>query len=157
MIQGGSLTSDIRTSKGTWFGRKANPVISKIEERIANWSQLPAEFGEPLQILNYQVSCFNFVTSATFTRQCNSLEHGRRLLLAFISSLVLSVNFNDSLIISSATHEVIAFFPFEQLLSRICDFSTLSFFLQCDSKRQFCSESYSIILSQTLLYINLDT
>lgn len=54
--QGNSVESDIRTSKGTFLTRQSDPVISRIEYRIANWTQLPMENGEGIQILQYQVS-----------------------------------------------------------------------------------------------------
>ncbi|EFJ51369.1 hypothetical protein VOLCADRAFT_120451 [Volvox carteri f. nagariensis] len=50
---GQSKLDDIRTSYGAAFGRGEDPVIAEIEERIAEWTHLPPEHGEPMQILRY--------------------------------------------------------------------------------------------------------
>ncbi|KAG2487816.1 hypothetical protein HYH03_013660 [Edaphochlamys debaryana] len=51
---GASKLDDIRTSFGAAFGRGEDPVIAAIEERIAEWTHLPPEYGEPIQILRYE-------------------------------------------------------------------------------------------------------
>lgn len=43
-----------RTSSGTHFSRGENPLIERIERRIAELVQCPVDRGEPLQILHYQ-------------------------------------------------------------------------------------------------------
>jgi prolyl 4-hydroxylase len=43
-----------RTSFGTYFNRGENPLIRRIEARIAELVQYPLENGEPIQILHYQ-------------------------------------------------------------------------------------------------------
>jgi len=50
---GSSTLDEIRTSYGAAFGRGEDDVIAGIEEKIAEWSHLPAENGEPMQILRY--------------------------------------------------------------------------------------------------------
>eukprot|EP00198_Chlamydomonas_reinhardtii_P009252 XP_001698589.1 predicted protein [Chlamydomonas reinhardtii] len=50
---GQSKLDDIRTSYGAAFGRGEDPVIAAVEERIAEWTHLPPEYGEPMQILRY--------------------------------------------------------------------------------------------------------
>ncbi|GIL89928.1 hypothetical protein Vretimale_17939 [Volvox reticuliferus] len=50
---GQSKLDDIRTSYGAAFGRGEDPIIAEIEERIAEWTHLPPEHGEPMQILRY--------------------------------------------------------------------------------------------------------
>ena len=50
---GGSTTSDIRTSTGTYIGKGHDDVIKRIENRIALWSQIPVSHGESLQVLHY--------------------------------------------------------------------------------------------------------
>jgi prolyl 4-hydroxylase len=49
------VVSGGRTSLGMFFYRKADPVITGIEERIAELMLLPIENGEGLQVLNYGV------------------------------------------------------------------------------------------------------
>jgi prolyl 4-hydroxylase len=51
---GGSTTSDIRTSTGTFISRAHDPTITAIEERIELWSQIPVDHGEALQVLRYE-------------------------------------------------------------------------------------------------------
>ena len=51
---GGSTTSDIRTSTGTFISRKRDDVIARIEKRIELWSHVPETHGEPFQVLRYQ-------------------------------------------------------------------------------------------------------
>ncbi|PNW76919.1 hypothetical protein CHLRE_11g481200v5 [Chlamydomonas reinhardtii] len=50
---GQSRLDDIRTSFGAAFGRGEDPVIAEIEERVAEWTHLPPEHQEPMQILRY--------------------------------------------------------------------------------------------------------
>jgi prolyl 4-hydroxylase len=45
--------SEFRTSYGAFLPRKA-AVLKRIEERIAEWTQIPAENGEPFYLLRYQ-------------------------------------------------------------------------------------------------------
>ncbi|KAJ9507872.1 hypothetical protein QJQ45_021203 [Haematococcus lacustris] len=51
---GSSKLDDIRTSYGAAFGRGEDVVIAEIEARIAEWTHLPPELGEPIQVLRYQ-------------------------------------------------------------------------------------------------------
>lgn len=48
-----SKVDDIRTSKGTFFEKKENELISDIENRIALFTNWPVDNQEGLQILNY--------------------------------------------------------------------------------------------------------
>ena len=41
-------------SSGTFLGRKHDGIIASVEHRIAEWSQVPEENGEGLQILKYE-------------------------------------------------------------------------------------------------------
>ncbi len=50
---GGFTVSDVRTSKGTYFARGENPLVSLLEARISALTGVPVEHGEPLQILHY--------------------------------------------------------------------------------------------------------
>ncbi|HUN90713.1 MAG TPA: 2OG-Fe(II) oxygenase [Burkholderiaceae bacterium] len=42
-----------RTSQGTHFQRGENPLVARIERRIAELISYPVERGEPIQVLNY--------------------------------------------------------------------------------------------------------
>ncbi|PSC73401.1 putative trehalase [Micractinium conductrix] len=51
----GSVTEDgIRTSWGTFLTRAQDEVVFAIEHRVANWSHLPVEHAEDMQVLRYQ-------------------------------------------------------------------------------------------------------
>eukprot|EP00195_Chlamydomonas_chlamydogama_P016075 CAMPEP_0202891768 /NCGR_PEP_ID=MMETSP1392-20130828/1746_1 /ASSEMBLY_ACC=CAM_ASM_000868 /TAXON_ID=225041 /ORGANISM="Chlamydomonas chlamydogama, Strain SAG 11-48b" /LENGTH=285 /DNA_ID=CAMNT_0049575621 /DNA_START=353 /DNA_END=1210 /DNA_ORIENTATION=+ len=50
---GASKLDDIRTSYGAAFGRGEDPIIATIEEKIAEWTHIPPEHGEPIQVLKY--------------------------------------------------------------------------------------------------------
>ena len=52
---GKSVPSSIRTSEGTFFSRAADDVIADIERRIAEWSHVPEDHGEGIQVLRYAV------------------------------------------------------------------------------------------------------
>jgi prolyl 4-hydroxylase len=51
---GGSEVNAARTSEGMFFERGENPLVRRIEERIAHLVNWPLENGEGLQILHYQ-------------------------------------------------------------------------------------------------------
>jgi len=53
---GKSVPSGIRTSDGMFFARGQDEVIADIERRIAEWTHVPFENGEGIQVLRYQVS-----------------------------------------------------------------------------------------------------
>jgi len=50
---GGEALNVDRTSDGMFFERGENPVVTKLEKRIATLLRWPLEFGEGLQILRY--------------------------------------------------------------------------------------------------------
>ena len=52
---GGSLLSDIRTSSGSFIGRRFDNITQSVEARIAVWSQIPEEHGEAIQVLRYEI------------------------------------------------------------------------------------------------------
>ncbi|GLI66473.1 hypothetical protein VaNZ11_010316 [Volvox africanus] len=51
---GGSETSNIRTSYGVFLDRGEDEIIKRIENRIAAWTLMPVGNGEGLQVLRYQ-------------------------------------------------------------------------------------------------------
>jgi prolyl 4-hydroxylase len=50
---GGSALHDGRSSEGTFFDRGANPLVARIEARIAALINWPVDRGEGLQVLRY--------------------------------------------------------------------------------------------------------
>lgn len=52
---GKSKDSRVRTSSGTFLARGRDKTIREIEKRIADFSFIPVEHGEGLQILHYEV------------------------------------------------------------------------------------------------------
>ncbi|XP_055806290.1 probable prolyl 4-hydroxylase 10 [Solanum dulcamara] len=52
---GKSMDSRVRTSSGTFLARGRDKVIRNIEKRIADFTFIPVEHGEGLQILHYEV------------------------------------------------------------------------------------------------------
>lgn len=52
---GDDSIDDVRTSYGMDFLNHQDPVLANIEKRIANYTQVPVEYGEALQVLNYGV------------------------------------------------------------------------------------------------------
>ncbi len=51
---GGEEVNDDRTSNGMFFQREENPVVARLEERIARLVNWPLENGEGLQVLHYR-------------------------------------------------------------------------------------------------------
>mmetsp|Transcript_20491 Transcript_20491/g.56815 ORF Transcript_20491/g.56815 Transcript_20491/m.56815 type:complete len:370 (-) Transcript_20491:299-1408(-) len=52
---GKSKVDDIRTSHGTFLRRRQDDIVAAVEERIAEWTLLPVEYGEGLQVLRYEI------------------------------------------------------------------------------------------------------
>ena len=52
---GKSKLDDIRTSHGMFLRRRQDDVVAAVEERIAEWTLLPVEYGEGLQVLRYEI------------------------------------------------------------------------------------------------------
>lgn len=49
---GRSVEDSIRTSYGTFLTRASNPVLARIEHRLAAFTHLPADNQEDLQVPN---------------------------------------------------------------------------------------------------------
>ena len=47
---GSSALDDIRTSYGTFIARLLDPVVGRIEARIADWVQIPPSHQEDMQV-----------------------------------------------------------------------------------------------------------
>ncbi|KAI5418769.1 probable prolyl 4-hydroxylase 10 [Lathyrus oleraceus] len=52
---GKSFDSSVRTSSGTFLQRGHDQIVRNIEKRIADFTHIPVEHGEPLQVLRYKV------------------------------------------------------------------------------------------------------
>lgn len=50
---GKGAIDSIRTSSGSHFDKWTNPVVRRIEERVAAWTHIPIEYQEPMQVLKY--------------------------------------------------------------------------------------------------------
>ncbi len=81
----------LRTSSSMFFQEGENEIVSKIEKRISYIMNIPAQHGEGLQVLNYQIgqeykAHFDFFSSAnklvnnprisTLVMYLNDVEHG---------------------------------------------------------------------------------
>jgi len=51
---GGDGISDIRTSDGMFFDRAEDALIERIENKLSEWTLIPAGNGEGLQLLRYR-------------------------------------------------------------------------------------------------------
>ncbi|RLN43352.1 hypothetical protein C2845_PM01G04080 [Panicum miliaceum] len=51
---GKSVESEARTSSGVFLTKTQDEVVARIEERIAAWTFVPPENGEPIQVLRYK-------------------------------------------------------------------------------------------------------
>ncbi|XP_038976008.1 probable prolyl 4-hydroxylase 6 isoform X2 [Phoenix dactylifera] len=51
---GQGTMSDGRTSSGTFLDKQQDEIVARIERRLAAWTFLPEENGEPMQILRYE-------------------------------------------------------------------------------------------------------
>ncbi|XP_058767330.1 probable prolyl 4-hydroxylase 10 isoform X2 [Vicia villosa] len=52
---GKNLNSSVRTSSGTFIGRGYDKIVKRIEKRIADFTFIPVEHGENLNVLHYEV------------------------------------------------------------------------------------------------------
>jgi len=52
--KGANTVSDYRNSSQMWFARNENPLIAKIEQKIADITNIPIENGEAIQALRYR-------------------------------------------------------------------------------------------------------
>lgn len=60
---GKSVEDGYRTSYGTFLKRLSDPVVARVDARIAEWAMLPESHGEDLQVLRYDVDQFYKVRS----------------------------------------------------------------------------------------------
>ncbi|XP_024974045.1 probable prolyl 4-hydroxylase 10 [Cynara cardunculus var. scolymus] len=76
---GKSKDSRVRTSSGTFLARGSDETIQAIEKRIADFTFLPVENGEGLQILHYEVGQKYEPHYDYFLDQCNAKNGGQRM------------------------------------------------------------------------------
>ncbi|KAI3922543.1 hypothetical protein MKX01_006232 [Papaver californicum] len=88
---GGSTDSKVRTSSGMFLKRGVDEVVRDIEKRIADFTHIPVEHGEGLQILHYEVGQKYEPHYDYFDDKFNMEKHGgQRLatLLMYLSDVV---------------------------------------------------------------------
>lgn len=104
---GKSKDSRVRTSSGTFLRRGRDKIITAIEKRIADFTFIPEEHGEGIQILHYEVGQKYEPHYDYFLDAYNSQNGGQRLatLLMYLSDVEAggetvfpSANMNSSLI-----------------------------------------------------------
>ncbi|XP_041022340.1 probable prolyl 4-hydroxylase 10 [Juglans microcarpa x Juglans regia] len=76
---GKSKDSRVRTSSGTFLARGRDKIIRNIEKKIADFTFLPAEHGEGLQVLHYEVGQKYEPHFDYFQDQLNTKNGGQRM------------------------------------------------------------------------------
>ncbi|KAH6799888.1 2-oxoglutarate and oxygenase superfamily protein [Perilla frutescens var. hirtella] len=86
---GKSKDSRVRTSYGTFFRRGRDKVIRAIEKRIADYTFIPVEHGEGLQVLHYEVGQKYEPHFDYFVDEFNTRNGGQRMatLLMYLSDV----------------------------------------------------------------------
>ncbi|PIA35871.1 hypothetical protein AQUCO_03400037v1 [Aquilegia coerulea] len=78
---GKGIKSDVRTSSGMFLHRddRKSPIVQAIEKRIAVYSQIPAENGEPIQVLRYEKDQYYRPHNDYFSDTINLKRGGQRI------------------------------------------------------------------------------
>ncbi|XP_010266054.1 PREDICTED: probable prolyl 4-hydroxylase 3 [Nelumbo nucifera] len=86
---GKSKDSRVRTSSGTFLRRGQDAIIRNIEKRIADYTFIPVEHGEGLQILHYEVGQKYESHYDYFLDEFNTKNGGQRMatLLMYLSDV----------------------------------------------------------------------
>ncbi|KAA0063574.1 putative prolyl 4-hydroxylase 3 isoform X1 [Cucumis melo var. makuwa] len=86
---GKSVDSRVRTSSGMFLNRGQDKIISNIEKRIADFTFIPIEHGEGLQILHYEVGQKYDAHYDYFVDEYNIKKGGQRMatLLMYLSDV----------------------------------------------------------------------
>lgn len=86
---GKSKDSRVRTSSGTFLQRGQDKIIKDIEKRIADFTFIPVEHGEGLQILHYEVGQKYDAHYDYFLDEFNTKNGGQRIatLLMYLSDV----------------------------------------------------------------------
>ncbi|RHN41921.1 putative procollagen-proline dioxygenase [Medicago truncatula] len=86
---GKSVNSSARTSSGTFIDRGYDKILSDIEKRIADFTFIPVEHGEDVNILHYEVGQkYDFHTDY-FEDEVNTKHGGERIatMLMYLSDV----------------------------------------------------------------------
>lgn len=86
------ITSKIRSSDGAWFHRADNPLIQRIEQRIAKITNWPIEKGEGILVQRYQdggqyVPHYDFFPPENATSPLSLVHGGQR-----VATLIVYLN-----------------------------------------------------------------
>ncbi|EPS71884.1 hypothetical protein M569_02873 [Genlisea aurea] len=86
---GKSKDSRVRTSSGTFLARGRDKIVQTIEKRIADFTFIPVEHGEGLQILHYEVGQKYEPHFDYFMDEFNTQNGGQRIatLLMYLSDV----------------------------------------------------------------------
>ncbi|KAI5418764.1 probable prolyl 4-hydroxylase 10 isoform X2 [Lathyrus oleraceus] len=86
---GKSVLSSIRTSSGTFLSRGADKIVRNIEKRIADFTFIPVEHGEGLQVLHYEVGQKYVPHLDYFRDEYNTRNGGNRIatMLMYLSDV----------------------------------------------------------------------
>ncbi|CAN6296401.1 unnamed protein product [Urochloa humidicola] len=86
---GKNVESRARTSSGVFLSMKQDEVVARIEERIAAWTFLPPENGEPIQVLRYKNGQKYEPHFDTFSDKQNQAVGGHRIatVLMYLSNV----------------------------------------------------------------------
>ncbi|CAI7782683.1 unnamed protein product [Closterium sp. NIES-54] len=76
---GGSYSSKIRTSSGSFLSRGADEVVASIEKRISDFSHVPVDHGEAIHVLHYEASQEYQAHFDYFHDDINTRNGGQRL------------------------------------------------------------------------------
>ncbi|CAI5468324.1 unnamed protein product [Closterium sp. Yama58-4] len=76
---GGSYSSKIRTSSGSFLSRGSDEVVTSIEKRISDFSHLPVDHGEAIHVLHYEPSQEYQAHFDYFHDDINTRNGGQRL------------------------------------------------------------------------------
>eukprot|EP00898_Chlorokybus_atmophyticus_P003029 jgi/Chlat1/3727/Chrsp259S03881 len=76
---GKSVPSDIRTSSGMFLSRGQDEMVTRIEKKIADWTMIPAEHGEGLQVLHYEIGQKYDAHFDWFNDKFNTRNGGQRI------------------------------------------------------------------------------
>ncbi|KAK6118926.1 hypothetical protein DH2020_047334 [Rehmannia glutinosa] len=84
---GKSKDSRVRTSSGMFLRRGRDKVITTIEKRIADYTFIPAEHGEGLQVLHYEVGQKYEPHYDYFLDEFNTKNGGQRIATVLMSDV----------------------------------------------------------------------
>ncbi|KAG9137984.1 hypothetical protein Leryth_019368 [Lithospermum erythrorhizon] len=76
---GKSMDSRVRTSYGTFLARGGDEIIKNIEKKIADFTFIPVEHGEGLQVLHYEVGQRYEPHNDYFNDEFNTKNGGQRI------------------------------------------------------------------------------